>query len=278
MNLNNLFPHQKSFIEHCRNVQHLSEYSIGMINSDIGNFWKYYSVKFPNDTNIKSVTSSDIRDYLIQLDQKKHLSKKTINKYLSYLKKYFVFLTENKFINSYPLFNLKGISFQRRETIIINWMPYISQFLDSDIHSETMKLLIVISLGYDLDQLLRVRWLDVSDKLNDSELKKFLCNNLTFDKTPNPYIFQGKRVARYTSIDRITSKTKEDQKIIDFPINPRKLRQSYILSIISKQDLSDEQLLSKLHISRKSLGYYKFCSNYYHLAPYKKATSNQLGY
>lgn len=92
---NSVFPYQNSFIEYCQNIQKLSEYSIKMINYDIGNFWRYYSVKFPNNTNIKEVTSSDIREYLIQLDQKEHLSKKTINKYLSYLKKYFIFLTEN---------------------------------------------------------------------------------------------------------------------------------------------------------------------------------------
>ena len=267
---NSVFPYQNSFIEYCQNIQKLSEYSIKMINYDIGNFWRYYSVKFPNNTNIKEVTSSDIREYLIQLDQKEHLSKKTINKYLSYLKKYFIFLTENHLINSYPLFDLKGISLQRRETIVINWMPYISQFIKPDIHPETIKLLIVISLGYDLDQLLNIRWFDISDKLNDIKLKNFLFDSLTFDKTSNPYIFQGKRIDRYTSIDRITSKTKLDQHLIDFPINPRKLRQSYILSIISNQALSDEQLLNQLQISQKSLGYYQFCAHYFYLIPYKK--------
>ena len=270
MNSTAAFPYQVPFIDHCRNVQNLSEYSIGMIISDVGNFWKYYSVKFPNNPNIKNVASSDVRDYLIQLDQKEHLSKKTINKYLSYLKKYFIFLAENNLIESYPLFTLKGISFKRRETIIVNWMPYISNFLNKSIHPETMKLLLVISLGYDLDQLLNVRWLDVSNKIKNSKLKNFLSDNLNFEKTPNPYIFQGKRVAKYTSIDRITSKTKLDQKIFDFPINPRKLRQSYILSIISNKELSDEQLLSKLHISSKSLGYYKFCASYFKLIQYKK--------
>lgn len=269
MNLSNLFPYQTSFIENCRKVQHLSEYSIRMINSNVGSFWKYYSIKFPNNPNIKNVTSSDVRDYLIQLDQKEHLSKKTINKYLSYLKKYFIFLTENNFINSYPLFTLKGISFKRRENVIINWMPYISQFLKTDIHPETIKLLTLISLGYNLDQLLNVRWNDISDKLNDSELKKFMSVHLNFDKTPNPYIFQGQRIAKFTSLDRITSKVKKDQALINFPITPRKLRQSYILSMISNQNLSDEQLIDKLHISNKSLGYYKFCSNYYHLIPYQ---------
>lgn len=270
MNSTTTFPYQVPFIDHCRTIQNLSEYSIGMIISDVGNFWKYYSIKFPSNPNIKNVASSDVHDYLIQLDQKEHLSKKTINKYLSYLKKYFIFLAENHLIESYPLFTLKGISFKRKETIIINWMPYISNFLNTSIHPETIKLLIVISLGYDLNQLLNIRWLDVSDKLNDINLKKFLFDNLTFDKTPNPYIFQGKRIDKYTSIDRITSKTKMDQHLIDFPINPRKLRQSYILSIISNQTLSDEQLLDQLHISQKSLGYYKFCANYFNLIPYKK--------
>ena len=121
-----------------------------------------------------------------------------------------------------------------------------------------------------MDQLLNIRWFDIADKLNDIKLKNFLFDSLTFDKTSNPYIFQGKRIDRYTSIDRITSKTKLDQHLIDFPINPRKLRQSYILSIISNQALSDEQLLNQLQISQKSLGYYQFCAHYFYLIPYKK--------
>lgn len=268
MNSTTAFPYQVPFIDHCQNIQNLSKYSIGMIISDVGKFWKYYSVKFPNNPNIKNVTSADVRDYLIQLDQKEHLSKKTINKYLSHLKKYFIFLAENNLIESYPLFTLKGISFKRRETVIVNWMPYISNFLNKSIHPETMKLLIVISLGYDLDQLLNIRWDDINSKLSNT-LKRYLINNLDFNKTSNPYIYQGKRVDKYTSLDRVTSIVKKDQQLIAFPITPRKLRQSYILSIVSNPSLSDNQLLKILHISKKSLSYYKFCANYYHLVPYK---------
>ena len=239
-------------------------FSLGILLAASG--YDRENIRTVTERMLRGLTEHDFKN----LDQKEHLSKKTINKYLSYLKKYFIFLAENHLIESYPLFTLKGISFKRKETIIINWMPYISNFLNTSIHPETIKLLIVISLGYDLNQLLNIRWLDVSDKLNDINLKKFLFDNLTFDKTPNPYIFQGKRIDKYTSIDRITSKTKMDQHLIDFPINPRKLRQSYILSIISNQTLSDEQLLDQLHISQKSLGYYKFCANYFNLIPYKK--------
>ena len=140
-----------------------------MINSNLSNFWIYFSANMPNDPNINNVTSSNIRDYLIQLDQKEHLSKKTINKYLSYLKKYFIFLTENHLISNYPLYNVKGISFKRRETIIINWMPYINNFLGKELHPETIKLLILIAKGYDLDQLLNVRWDDINSKLSNKK-------------------------------------------------------------------------------------------------------------
>lgn len=265
-----LFPYQNPFIKNCYKVQHLSKYSIEMIISSITNFWRYYSRKFPNNPNIANVAASDIRDYLIQLDQKEHLSKKTINKYLSYFKKYFIFLTTNNFIASYPLFDLKGISVKRKETIIINWMSQIPNFINKkNIHPETIKLLILISLGYDLDQLLNIKLQDISAKLNNPVLKNFLYNNLNFDKTTNPYIFQGQRVDKFNSLDSITSKVKYDQKLLKFPITPRKLRQSYILSIISNQNLSDKKLLSILHISPKSLSYYKFCANYYNLVSYK---------
>ncbi|MGN8864439.1 site-specific integrase [Lactobacillus amylovorus] len=268
MKTTNLYPYQNIFINYCRKIQKLSEYSINMINSNLSNFWIYFSANMPNDPNINNVTSSNIRDYLIQLDQKEHLSKKTINKYLSYLKKYFIFLTENHLISNYPLYNVKGISFKRRETIIINWMPYINNFLGKELHPETIKLLILISQGYDLDQLLNVRWDDINSKLSNT-LKRYLINNLDFTKTSNPYIYQGKRIDKYTSLDRVTSVVKKDQQLIAFPTTPRKLRQSYILSIVSNPRLSDSQILKILRISKNSLSYYKFCINYYNLIPYK---------
>ena len=164
--------------------------------------------------------------------QQEHLSKRAINKYLSYIKKYFIFLAENHLINNYPLYNVKGISFKRRETIIINWMPYITDFLENNLHPETIKLLVLIAQGYDLNQLLNVRWNDIQGKLSNT-LKHYLINNLDFNKTSNPYIYQGKRIDKYTSLDRVTSEVKKDQQLIAFPITPRKLRQSYILSIVS---------------------------------------------
>ena len=96
-----------------------------------------------------------------------------------------------------------------------------------------------------------------------------LINNLDFNKTSNPYIYQGKRIDKYTSLDRVTSVVKKDQKLIPFPVTPRKLRQSYILSIVSNPSFSDTQLLKILRISKNSLSYYKFCVSYYHLIPYK---------
>lgn len=129
-------------------------------------------------------------------------------------------------------------------------MPYINNFLGKELHPETIKLLILISQGYDLDQLLNVRWDDINSKLSNT-LKRYLINNLDFNKTSNPYIYQGKRIDKYTSLDRVTSVVKKDQKLIPFPVTPRKLRQSYILSIVSNPSFSDTQLLKILRISKR---------------------------
>lgn len=76
MKSTDLYPYQNIFINYCRKIQNLSVSSIDMINSNLVNFWKYYSVNSSNDPNINNVNSSDVRDYLIQLDQQEHLSKK----------------------------------------------------------------------------------------------------------------------------------------------------------------------------------------------------------
>ena len=111
--------------------------------------------------------------------------------------------------------------------------------------------------------------LQLLKKIKNNTLKYYLINNLDFTKTSNPYIYQGKRVDKYTSLDRVTSVGKKDQSLIAVPITSRKLRQSYILSVVSNPRVSDSQLLKILRISKKSLSYYKFCVSYYHLIPYK---------
>lgn len=184
-------------------------------------------------------------------------------------------MAEHNYISSYPLYTLKGHPFQRQETIIIDWMSSIPTFLQKDVHPYTIYLLTLISLGYDLKQLLEIKWDDISDKLNDNELKQFIYHNLRFNQDSNPYIFQGKRKDKISSLDRVTSITKKDQDKFPFSLTPRKLRQSYILSLVSNLKYSDEQLMSQLHISSKSLGYYKFCSNYYELIPYNRSEAKK---
>lgn len=268
---NNSYPEQSQFIEWCRTINHLSNQSISMINMAVISFWKYYKANSINEPIISNVTASDVEEYLSILESKENLQIRTINKYLSYLKKYFKFLASYKYIDSYPLFTLNGHQFNRKITIFTNWASEIPNLLDKNVQPDTIKLLVLISLGYDTNELLSIRWKQITERINNKILKSFLRENLIFDKTLNPYIFQTRKGEPVKTIEAIMHRVRKDQKILNMPLSPIKLRQSYILSCVSDDTKSDAELKKTLNIGDKTLSYYKYCVNYYNLKDYSFA-------
>lgn len=271
--MQNTYPYQVKFIQHCK-ASGLSDTSIRMTNSAVNHFWNYYLSNSQADPTIQNVTSSDVDDYLAQLDIQEHLQTRTINKYLTYLKKYFMFLADYRYISSFPLYKIKGKPFQRNLTITINWMDSLPDFLNLNLHSETIKLLLLISLNYDVKDLLNVRWNDIANNINNSQLRQFIVDSLNFANFQNPTIFQNKvNGSKLTSIETILHTVRLDQDKVAIPLVPVKLRQSYILSIVSKHNLSDKELQQRFNLSSKSLSYYQFCASYYSLIDFKTIKS-----
>ncbi|TDN01503.1 site-specific integrase [Lactobacillus crispatus] len=271
MNQKDLFPYQASFDAWCTHVNKLNQLSIDMINSVLFNFWNYHVANAVGDIDIKNIKVSDVNDYLTQLDVHEHLKTRTINKYISYIRKYFTFLTQAHLIDSYPLVGLKGISYQRRTTVVINWMNDLPNMLNLGLHPETIKLLLLISLGYTPKELLKVRWLEIAEHIHNSGLKAYIVKNLNFTKTPNPFIFQKQNgdgpIATNESFMRAV---RLDRDILPLDLSISKLRQSYILSYVSNSNLTDQYLMTRLKLSSKRLAYYKMCVSYYNLISYKQ--------
>lgn len=146
-------------------------------------------------------------------------------------------------------------------------MKHIPEFIDSDFRPETIKLLVLISLGYDLNQLLKVKWHSIANNIHDTQIKKYIQKNVVFENFDDPTIFQSQSVPGkpLTCLNTIEKKVKLDQDKTKLPLLPTKLRQGYILSLVSDDTKTDKQLKDMLKCDSKSLSYYKHCASYYNL-------------
>ncbi|KJY59668.1 hypothetical protein [Lactobacillus apis] len=261
------YPHQNDFLLWCRQVENLNPAYITFIDESVTAFWQYYSSNTNNIVSPNNVTDYDVSNFLSYLENHKKLQVRTVNKYLLYIQKYFGYLASNNIIDSYPLYKLKGKSFPRKLTVYVNWMKHIPEFIDSDFRPETIKLLVLISLGYDLDQLLKVKWHSIANNIHDTQIKTYIQKNVVFENFDDPTIFQSQSVPGkpLTCLNTIEKKVKLDQDKTKLPLLPTKLRQGYILSLVSDDTKTDKQLKDMLKCNSKSLSYYKHCASYYNL-------------
>lgn len=188
------YPHQNDFLLWCRQVENLNPAYITFIDESVTAFWQYYSSNTNNIVSPNNVTDYDVSNFLSYLENHKKLQVRTVNKYLLYIQKYFGYLASNNIIDSYPLYKLKGKSFPRKLTVYVNWMKHIPEFIDSDFRPETIKLLVLISLGYDLDQLLKVKWHSIANNIHDTQIKTYIQKNVVFENFDDPTIFQSQSV------------------------------------------------------------------------------------
>lgn len=252
------FPYEQKFQTYCKQKKQLAPSTIALAAKSITTFWNYYATNIGPNASINEVTTSDIRNFLDSLEQKMHFKSNTVNKYLSHLKMYFVFLAEYGFINSYPLFTLRGNKFDRKQKYVINWMSHLSELTpNTKLHSETIKIMAAISLGYKPDEILTMRINTLLDQITDSQLKKYLQVHTDYSQDANPYLFATKSGDHYASDFNINQKIAPDRDLIGMQLTSHKLRMSFVYSILSNPKLSDEEILKTLRIPLKSLNYYR---------------------
>ena len=103
------FPYEDKFRIYCKQQKKLADSTISLASSSISTFWDYYSGSLDaTEANVENVTTGDIRNFLDSLENKLHMKSNTVNKYLSHIKMYFVFLNEYGYIITYPLLTLRG--------------------------------------------------------------------------------------------------------------------------------------------------------------------------
>lgn len=252
------FPYENKFQLYCKQKKQLADSTISLAAKSITTFWNYYAANIGSAAAISNVTTSDLRNFLDSLEQKLHFKSNTVNKYLSHLKMYFIFLNEYGYISSYPLLTLRGNKFDRKQEYVINWMDHLAEITKiKNIHPATIKMMAAISLGYKPNEILTLHVRTLIDQINDPIIKDYLVKHTDFSKDANPYLFATKSGNPYASDFNINQAIATDRKLIGMQLTSHKLRMSYVYSILSNSKLSDNDLLKTLRIPLKSLNYYR---------------------
>ncbi|CCK86037.1 Integrase-recombinase [Lactobacillus equicursoris DSM 19284 = JCM 14600 = CIP 110162] len=263
-----MYPHQTGFENWCRGPQRLSSKSIENANYCLDHFFTYAQVNFPS-SEVNEITANNVRDYLQQLSSKEKLQVTTVNKYVSYIKKYFYYLALAGITPTYHLLDLKGYSFECRKTYVIDWQDHLPALIPYVQHPLTLWLLQLFALGYQAKELLSLRSSDVKDDLAD--MTDYLTGTLSFADNPDPYIFASRSGKPYASSNNIMQLVKPDKDLLSpMPLTLTNLRLSYVYSMISQQKYSDKELLDLLHCPPKRLAYYQYNAVQCNLIPFSE--------
>ncbi|XJZ29885.1 site-specific integrase [Lactobacillus delbrueckii subsp. bulgaricus] len=270
-----MYPHQEGFENWCRGPQRLSPKSIENADYCLDHFFTYAEVNFPS-SDVNEITASNVRDYLQQLATKENLQVTTVNKYVSYIKKYFYYLALAGITPSYRLLDLKGYSFERRKTYVIDWPEHLPALIPYVKQPVTLWLLQLFALGYQAKELLGIRYSEVKDNLG--EMTDYLTGTLSFEKDPDPYIFASRSGEPYASTNNIMQLVKVDKDLLSpMPITLTNLRLSYVYSLISQQKYSDKELLEIFRCPPKRLAYYQYNAAQCNLIPFSEEMLKKAG-
>lgn len=252
------FPYEKEFQTYCKRKKKLADSTIALATKSISTFWNYYASNVGRDADINTVKAGDIRNFLASLEENLHMKSSTVNKYLSHIKMYFVFLSEYGYIITYPLLTLRGNRFDRKQKYIINWMDHLSEITKiKGIHPETVKLMAAVAAGFKPKEITVLRTNTLLDQIKDDTVKQYIIDHTDYSNNDNPYIFSRKNGEHYASDFNINQKIAPDREKIGMQLTSHKLRMSFVYSIISNHKLSDNEILQTLRITIKSLNYYR---------------------
>ena len=252
------FPYQKQFRSYCKQKKKLADSTISLASKSVDTFWNYYAANLGEEAEVNNVRASDIRNFLDSLELKLHMKSNTVNKYLSHIKMYFIFLSEYGYIVGYPLLSLRGNKLDRRQHYIINWMSALPDLTKiKNIHPETVKMMTAIAAGFKPKEIMTLSTNTLLENIQNSEIKEYIKAHTDFTQNSDPYLFARKNGEPYASDFNINQRIAPDREIIGMQLTTHKLRMSYVYSILSNHHLSDNEIKQKLRISMKSLNYYR---------------------
>lgn len=267
---NSIYPYQYKFELYLSEKRHYSSSAIIDARKSVSQFWTYFINNRKNGHSVTDVNETDIRAFLIFAKNELHLASRTVNKYLTYLRRYFTFLFEYQNLPTLPTISIKQLKFNNAKTVIINLKPYLSEIIsDTQLSDTTKKAIVLASYGIKPRNFTRLRFNDIKSIINDTAIINWLKNHLNFSKMNNPLIFSKKNGTGFKDNQVLYLALKEDQKYTPIKLSFTDLRSSYIYSIISDLSLSDDQLFKLLNINLRTLTYYKNNLRIYTIIDYK---------
>lgn len=269
------YPYHKSYLNYLQNVIHASPEATANAENSINYFWRFYLGVRQNQAQIEEVKASDIRAFLDYLELDHKYTFRTINKYLTYLRKYFTYLFEYQNIKTLPTISVRDRHIDRSKTVVTNLLPFLDDFLANQELSLTSKKALLLTLyGFSVKRLIILHFSDVKGQINQKSHLAWLNTNLTFDN-PNPLIF-SKTGGQALSSDRmIRLSLAADQEKVALPLSLQDLANSYIYTLVANPKISDQTLTDKLHCSRKTLNYYKSNLDKYQIVDYQSFLQKQ---
>ena len=271
-----MYPFQDNYEHWCKTIALFSDTTISQIGFAISSFFSFQADQHSDGRSANNVRNSDIHQFVVYPKEERGLRTRTVNKYISYLKTYFKYLYQAKLIDHYPLMNIKGLSFDRHFHYVIGWHNHLIELIEIA-KPETIKLLLAVLCGYKGDNLLTLTWADITPQINNTKLLAALEKHPNFPISSKQYLFQDTRfknedhrIKSFTSLNR---KINGDEEKLGLDLSPTNLWMSFCLSNVLRTDLTDQQLMEKLHCNQKTLSYYRSIAAYAQLENYKLPTN-----
>lgn len=258
-----LYPYQPQYEFYLTTVKQYKERSLIDAKIVLSKFWNFYLADETSTSEIKDVKESNIRSFFNYFEKVNKYKNSTLNKFLVHLKSYFAWLTDHNLIAKTPTLFVAGRPIPRKNTFVLNWNLHIADFIeDRNLSVDTQKILLAISLGYLVDDLINLQWCDLKQQVN-SKMKNYsiIINFINENMLDHKFVFESKKIGhvgeKLKTNRALRYALKKDAKNLPFEANLLNIRQSYVYTLVNDQDQSDNTLMHKLHCNKKTLTYYR---------------------
>lgn len=259
----NLYPYQPQYEFYLTTVKQYKERTLIDAEIVLSKFWKFYLTDETSTSEIKDVKESNIRSFFNYSEKVSKYKNSTLNKFLVHLKSYFAWLTDHNLIAKTPTLFVAGRPIPRKNTFVLNWNFYIADFIENEkLSLDTKKILLTISFGYLIDDLIDLQWADLKQQVN-SKMKKasVIINFINENMIDHKFVFDSKKIGhvgeKLKTNRALRYALKKDAKNLPFEANLINIRQSYVYTLVNDKEQSDKALMQKLHCNQKTLTYYR---------------------
>ena len=265
------FPYADRFSHYLKQDRLLADNTINDINHDVAdlfNYLRHFNVLYQVNPDLDQLEETDIRAYFNMLQVERNIKNTTYNKVLTHLTTYFNFLFQNKLTTSLPTIGLKGLKRQTDDSLPLNWVDQLPLLLSDDSLSYYGRLVLLLtSHFYTVKEMLqpgfyqildRESWLDFEQAFL-AEFKNHQTDLQARQNSLDLFLKQRLNLANPTlTLPALHKYLKQDQAQLSFSFKPSQLYQNAVCYfLVSHQDLSDQQLATRLRLDLTSLNYYR---------------------